>query len=241
MIDGSDRRLRSLRRALPLVWLTLSGCMAGNIHVEPVAVSAQKPGKVALYVAVSQRGSALADLASESFSVFENGVRLDNQQVQLTLLPTATVEARHVAQLAGVSKKLSAEQRKGLYLVAYCSPARAGTREVRLEVTTQDAQGKKSVGSYETKFDAAGFGPGCNPSSSARFALATSKVKSSQPSPNATKSGSKPASHGSEPRAADSAIKVSSAQPAPELRPNAAAPSADPPSVAEPPTGLGYE
>jgi hypothetical protein len=55
------------------------------------------------------------------------------------------------------------------YLVAYCSPARAGKRDVRLEVTHVDKDGHEHSGSTEVELDATGFGPGCRVESEPRF------------------------------------------------------------------------
>ncbi|HTQ04489.1 MAG TPA: hypothetical protein VMI54_11565 [Polyangiaceae bacterium] len=55
------------------------------------------------------------------------------------------------------------------YLVAYCSPARAGRREVRLEVTHEDEKGDAHSGSTEYDLDASGFGPGCRAETTPRF------------------------------------------------------------------------
>jgi hypothetical protein len=55
------------------------------------------------------------------------------------------------------------------YLVAYCSPARAGRRSVRLEVTHDDKDGKPRSGDTEIEIDATGFGPGCRPDTIPRF------------------------------------------------------------------------
>jgi hypothetical protein len=377
--------------------------MAGNINVQPVAVSTQKPGNVAMYVAVSQHGSALIGLDKQSFAVFENGVRLDNDQVQLTLLPTTTSAARRIALLVDMSRTFTPEDRKALtdalrpfivklrqrepvslyafdgsekahfvadyprdaraepdekdtsldrllafsrrdssssmysaimdssdrlntelaaegrpiqsgtvvvialnpdlagrvddyklrnfieasphhfflmtvgtwaqsknvsfigkngeaqaasvgtmgtpldtvagqvdddyfrdYLVSYCSPSRAGTREVRLQVTTVDSEGKKNEGSYQTEFDATGFGPGCNPLAPPRFVVA--KAKDKEPKESSRVVSTKPSSRAAAPPArADNDVKVSSAAPAPASSSSAAAP------IAEPPSGLGYE
>jgi hypothetical protein len=46
------------------------------------------------------------------------------------------------------------------YLLSYCSPARAGKHQVTIEVVTPDPE-KRGRLSYD--FDAAGFGPGCDP------------------------------------------------------------------------------
>lgn len=48
------------------------------------------------------------------------------------------------------------------YLVSYCSPARAGSRTLLLQVKHQDAVGEEQVGSTEVEFSATGFGSGCD-------------------------------------------------------------------------------
>jgi len=62
------------------------------------------------------------------------------------------------------------------YLVAYCSPARAGTRRLRLEVSYTTKQGEEHTGDFETDFDANGFGPGCDSATAPRF-VAQAKPK----------------------------------------------------------------
>ena len=386
--------------ALPVAACALSGCalMGRSVRVDPVAVSTQKPGNVAMYVSVSQHGSAVVGLDKQAFKVFENDVQLDNDQVKLTLLPTATSAARHVALLVDMSKTLNPADKKSMteslrafivklrqreavslyafdgsekahlvadyardehaeaddkdtsidrvlsfsrrdsssslytavmdgaqklsatlsaegrpiqsgtvivialnpdlagrvddgkvrdyvadsphhyflmtvgpwatatnvsflgknggtraasvntmsspldsvvsavdgdyfrdYLVSYCSPSRAGKRELRLEVTTKDAQGKLNVGSYETEFDAAGFGPGCNPLLTPHFVVAKPNDKDAPRVAVSSKPTAKPAT----PETPDNNVKVSSATPQPKA--SAATP------IAEPPSGLGYE
>ncbi len=404
--------MRSSLAALALLAVlgsALSGCgLMGTVNVEPVAVSTQKPGNVAMYVAVSQHGSAVMGLDKQAFKVYEDGKRLDNEQIKLTLLPTATSAARHTALLVDMSKSLNADDRKAMsealrpfiaklrereavtlyafdgtksahliadyprdtraepdekdtsmdrllafsrrdsssslytalmdsaqklsaslaaegrpiqngtvivvalnpdlagrvddskvrdfvadsphhyflltvgqwatttdisflgkngetragsvntlgsplydvakavdddyfrdYLVSYCSPSRAGTREVRLEVTTHDAQGKTSKGSYETEFDATGFGPGCSPQFTPHFVIAAKpKPKEAPRVASNSKPAAKPAAPAAPaPATSDSNAKVSSAS-SPEAKP-ATAGSAAP--IAEPPSGLGYE
>ena len=58
------------------------------------------------------------------------------------------------------------------YLLAYCSPARAGERRLRIEVSKSDAQGRPIVNGFETRFDASGFGPGCDSSQTPPFVVA---------------------------------------------------------------------
>ncbi|HTA92671.1 MAG TPA: hypothetical protein VK745_24000, partial [Polyangiaceae bacterium] len=97
--------------------LALNGCgLAGTMNVEPVAVSTQKPGNVALFVAVSQHGVGVVGLDKQAFKVFENGVALDSDQVKLTLLPTSSAATERVALLVDMSKTLNADDKKALSL-----------------------------------------------------------------------------------------------------------------------------
>jgi hypothetical protein len=57
---------------------------------------------------------------------------------------------------------------KSYYLVSYCSPARAGRHDVRVEAAFKDSEGDKS-GSFDSHFDATGFAPGCDPSAPPTF------------------------------------------------------------------------
>jgi len=54
------------------------------------------------------------------------------------------------------------------YLLSYCSPARAGQHEVTIEAVTPDASGEVTY-----QFDAAGFGPDCDPARPPRMELPT--------------------------------------------------------------------
>jgi hypothetical protein len=64
------------------------------------------------------------------------------------------------------------------YLLAYCSPARAGRRSVRVEVVHEDKEGNEHTGSTEYEFDATGFSPGCRPEATPRFEPADESEKS---------------------------------------------------------------
>jgi len=388
----------------------LSGCnlVTGGVNVEPVAVSTQKPGNVALYVSVSKHGNGVLGLQKDDFKVYENGNALDNEQIKLTLLSTNASTSRHATLLVDMSKSLKREERKSLadalrpfiarlrqrepvslyafdgaekahlvqeysqqetraepdekdtsmerllgfsrkdastslysavmdgaeqlstslaaegrpvesgtlivvalnpdsagrveesklrdfvdesphhiflmtvgtaassaditfigktggtragsamtmsaplndvanavddelfrnYLVSYCSPSRAGKRDLKLEVTTRDSKGNASVGSYSTTFDAEGFGPGCDPGASPQFVVAkrqappasTTKAVASNGKPVTSKA--KPARAAREPHDKASAATA-------QANSNANASPAAP--IAEPPSGLGYE
>jgi hypothetical protein len=388
----------------------LSGCnlVSGGVNVEPVAVSTQKPGNVALYVSVSKHGNGVLGLKKDDFKVYENGAALDNDQIKLTLLSTDASTSRHATLLVDMSKSLKREEKKSIadalrpfiarlrqrepvslyafdgaekahlvqeyaqqetrgepdekdtsmdrlvgfsrkdsstslysavmdgaeqlssslgaqgrpvengtlivvalnpdsagrveesklrdfidqsphhiflmtvgtaassaditfigktggtragspmtmsaplndvanavddelfrnYLVSYCSPGRAGKRDLKLEVTTRDAQGKATVGSYSTTFDAEGFGPGCDPGAAPQFVVAKHEAPTAS---KAVASNSKPVSskakHGAAPHEPHEKVSAASAPPAAE----SPHPASDKPAIAEPPSGLGYE
>jgi len=391
---------RNLGAALLLYGLGGCNLVTSGVKVEPVAVSSQKPGNVALYVAVSQHGNGVVGLRKDDFKVYENGVALDNEQIKLTLLSTSDTTSRHATLLVDMSKALKPDERKSLadalrpfiarlrqresvslyafdgaekvhlvqeyardarvepeekdtsmdrllsfsrkdsstslysavidgaqklsnslaaegrpiengtlvvvalnpdsagrveesklrdfvdgsphhiflmtvgpaassanitfigkngatragspmtmsaplndvanavdddffrnYLVSYCSPGRAGTRELRLEVKTQDAKGKENVGSYSTQFDADGFGPNCNSETAPHFVAAKPNEATKAVATNSklakTKTPIAPAA------TRDSSEKISSAAAAPKA-------SGQTP-IADPPSGLGYE
>jgi hypothetical protein len=55
------------------------------------------------------------------------------------------------------------------YLLAYCSPARAGERTLLVEVVTRDGDGGETTGSAEVAFDATGFQSGCDSARAPKF------------------------------------------------------------------------
>ncbi len=59
---------------------------------------------------------------------------------------------------------------KSYYLLSYCSPARAGKHEVRIEAALKDPEGQnEKTGSLKSDFDATGFAPGCDPNTPPTF------------------------------------------------------------------------
>lgn len=58
---------------------------------------------------------------------------------------------------------------KQFYLIAYCSPSRAGDRSARIEVTTKNAEGEEISGAAYVEFNADGFGSGCDSKTTPRF------------------------------------------------------------------------
>jgi hypothetical protein len=79
------------------------------------------------------------------------------------------------------------EQLQKHYLVSFCSPARAGVRQLRLEVTYANKEGAERRGSFETEFKANGFGPGCNSLVTPRLTLVPKSAPEKKPEPAASK------------------------------------------------------
>lgn len=67
------------------------------------------------------------------------------------------------------------------YLVAYCSPSRAGKRKLRIEVRYFDKKGDERKGDTEVEFDAQGFSPGCD---AERLPRLTANVRKAEKSPD---------------------------------------------------------
>ncbi|MBK6576058.1 MAG: VWA domain-containing protein [Sandaracinaceae bacterium] len=70
-------------------------------------------------------------------------------------------------------------QTRRFYLLSYCSPARAGTHEVRVEANQGELSGDATY-----SFDATGFGPDCDPNRPPAFEAA-----SDQPRPRTARRG----------------------------------------------------
>jgi hypothetical protein len=57
------------------------------------------------------------------------------------------------------------------YVLAYCSPGRAGTRTLRVDLRYIAKDNDERHATYYTDFDAAGFGAGCNSQTPPRFVI----------------------------------------------------------------------
>lgn len=116
-------------------------------------------------------------------------------------------QARNTLPIAfeEAASKAQAELEK-YYLVSYCSPARAGSRRLRLEVKYTDKEGAEHSGDFEADFEARGFGPGCNPQSTPRFTMQAKRKPSFEqgPPPSDQDAQGKPASKKDKGKPADS-------------------------------------
>jgi len=154
----------------------------GAITLALAALDARKSGKPIKLgtLVVFARGPDLAgrvseDAVSEALYSTKNeviGVVIGPDSGHLDFLPDGVVHAQDGDALPiafeEAGAKVAALHAK-YYLVAYCSPARAGQRSVRVEVVYTDLEGKERSGSTSDEFDASGFSPGCKPESLPRF------------------------------------------------------------------------
>ena len=73
---------------------------------------------------------------------------------------------------------------KSYYLLSYCSPARAGQHEVRIEASYKTGDGSRGeTGSLRNGFDATGFGPGCDPNAPPTFDVTKGEALAPSPPP----------------------------------------------------------
>jgi len=67
---------------------------------------------------------------------------------------------------------------KAYYLLSYCTPARAGEHEVQIEAIFTDDKKNESTGRLVQRFDAAGFGPNCDPNRPPKFDMSKGEALS---------------------------------------------------------------
>lgn len=108
-------------------------------------------------------GEMLDRLDDTGFEVFAIGVGNEIDEAALGRLAYSgyvLIEDAAALQAAfqTISERIVGYTRR-FYLLSYCSPARAGIHEVTVEAHAPDG----ATGSLSYRFDATGFGPGCNP------------------------------------------------------------------------------
>jgi hypothetical protein len=93
-----------LRRLIALAMVALvTACRNGWLVVEPVATSVQRPSQVAVYLSVRSGETPVTDLTTASFSISEDGQRLDATAVDLSLLDRKVAAAHHTVLLLDTS------------------------------------------------------------------------------------------------------------------------------------------
>ena len=166
-------------------------------------------------------------IREKPFDVFAIGLGAEIKQPQLEEVgksgtALATDKNAIVKAFDDVGAKVDART-KSYYLLSYCSPARAGKHEVRIEAAIKEADGQQEkTGSLKSEFDATGFAPGCDPSTPPSFDV--TKGDELAPPPDDGKKGDK----------ADKDKKDKDAKPPPAKPPAGASPP--PPRLPPPPT-----
>ncbi len=110
-----------------------------------------------------------AALDSASFEVFVIGVGAEIDEKELRAIGRSGVELNKDPGALGVAFDQVAARIEGysrrFYLLSYCSPARAGVHNLRIEPFTADGKS----GSLTYQFNADGFGPTCDPNRKPAF------------------------------------------------------------------------
>jgi hypothetical protein len=124
------------------------------------------------------------------------------------------------------------------YLLSYCSPARAGTRGLRIKVVTTDDKNKEVSGSMSTDIDTSGFTSGCDPTARPAFVVpAAPEAPHEKPDGQGAEDGDKRAGSGKVPKAVGGRV---SGKPASSVPPGPAGEPDEGEAVAPPPSKPGY-
>jgi hypothetical protein len=139
------------------------------VHVGTLVVFARGPD-------LAGRVSELqAEEALENKSYDVIGIGLGEDTPYLDGLAEAGVLRSHSPDTLPITFEDAAalvmKTRGKYYLLAYCSPGRAGTRALRIDVRYTTKDNDERHASYYYEFDAQGFGPGCNPDTQPRFVV----------------------------------------------------------------------
>jgi VWA domain-containing protein len=117
------------------------------------------------------------DDVGEQISVFVIGVGAEIDTGELRAIGrSGTVLSKNPAEVKAAFDKIAEQVEaytKSFYLFSYCSPARAGDHEVRIEA---DVKGR-GAGSLEYKFNANGFTPNCDPNTRPSFDIKHPKFR----------------------------------------------------------------
>lgn len=140
-------------------------------------VTFARGGDLAGRVSEVEAGNAVADSPHDVIMINAD------PSAERTLLDTGKNGVIHVqgSDGLGVAFTEAANRARDLwsryYLVSYCSPARGGTRRLKVEVTFRDIEGDDKHGSFTQDFDASGFGPGCRSDSPPHFVMTPKKTE----------------------------------------------------------------
>lgn len=119
------------------------------------------------------------------------------------------------------------------YLLSYCSPARAGKREVKVKVKFEDSEGTPQSGSSSSEFDASGFQGGCV----AESAADKPEASPTDSVPSESTGGEVPSVEAAPPAEPTPAKKRQPKRAIPKNEPEKPAPERDAPVLAPPSSG----
>lgn len=114
---------------------------------------------------------AVEDSKYEIFSIGLGAEMKESELKRIGKSGTAKADdkATMLKAFEAIAQKIEAST-KSYYLLSYCSPSRAGKHKLRIEAESKGEGGKGSKsGSFETDFDATGFGQGCDPKTPPAF------------------------------------------------------------------------
>ena len=127
-------------------------------------------------VSADDMGKEIDDEQYELFEIYAIGVGAEMDESQLGNIGRDGTElAADHAKIQEAFDKIAARvenHTKSFYLLSYCTPARAGKHQVRIEANYKQGEDEGS-GSLEYEFDAEGFGPPpkCDPKKKPKFDL----------------------------------------------------------------------
>jgi hypothetical protein len=125
------------------------------------------------------------------YEVFAIGLGAELQDAQLAALgkdgtAKAADKATVVKAFDDIASRIEAAT-KAYYLLSYCSPARAGKHELTIEAHSKAPDGAEASGKLKDKFDATGFGVGCDPNQKPSFDITKGDALKPQSPPPAQK------------------------------------------------------
>jgi hypothetical protein len=120
------------------------------------------------------------DETNQQISVFVVGVGAEIDPGELKSIGRqGSVLSKNPAEVKAAFDKIAEQVEaytKSFYLLSYCSPARAGEHDVRIEAEVKG----RGRGSLEYKFNATGFQPNCDPNTKPSFDVRHPKFRKQQ-------------------------------------------------------------
>lgn len=169
--------MRPLKVGLLSLLLSVSlgsvGC--AQLTMTRINSAEKKPNNVWVFFTVEDGEEPVAGLEAEDFEIYAIGIGEEEELKRAklkeigrdgTFLGEDTARTSEV--FGEVADRIDAHSKR-FYLLSYCTPARKGKHEVRIEVNLED--GRRGKLTYE--FNADGFGPPpqCNPERKPSFDL----------------------------------------------------------------------